>query len=165
MEAPGFELRQPRLGDLGWVVFVHGTGYADVYGWDERFEALVARIASDFQNSHDPEKERAWIAERNGQRVGCVYLVKNPEREGVAKLRLLFVDPKARGLGIGKALVHACTEFARAAGYSKIVLWTNSELAVARGIYEAEGYKLVKRAPDPMFPEGQFADEWELGLR
>lgn len=159
-----FVLREPRVGDLGWVVYRHGEGYASVYGWDLRFEALVARIASEFETSHDPAKERCWIAEREGERVGCVYLVRHPEREGVAKLRLLFVDPKARGLGIGKALVHACTEFAREAGYKKIVLWTNSELAAARGIYQAEGYKLVSRAPDEIFPEGQFAEEWELGL-
>jgi DNA-binding MarR family transcriptional regulator/ribosomal protein S18 acetylase RimI-like enzyme len=159
-----FILRTARLGDMGWVVLRHGEGYADVYGWDERFEALVAKIVSDFHAKCDPMKERCWIAERDGERVGCVYLVRHPELEGVAKLRLLWVDPRARGLGLGKTLVHECTVFAKQAGYKKIVLWTNSELAAARAIYEREGYKRVKRMPDPIFPTGQFAEEWELPL-
>ena len=159
-----FVLRAPRLGDLGWVVFRHGEGYASVYGWDARFEALVAKIVSEFETSHDPAKERCWIAERDGERMGCVYLLKCPEEEGVAKLRLLWVEPAARGLGLGKALVQECTRFAKQAGYKKIVLWTNSELKAARGIYEREGYKLVKREAHPIFPQGQFGEEWELGL-
>ena len=157
-------LREPRLGDMGWVLFRHGEGYADQHGWDERFEALVARIVADFMASHEPARERAWMAERDGERLGCVFLVRHPEREDTAKLRLLWVEPAARGLGVGKALVHACTEFARAAGYRKIVLWTNNELNAARGIYEREGYRMVSRKPDPIFPEGQFGEEWELVL-
>lgn len=149
---------------MGWVLLRHGTGYADVYGWDERFEALVARVIANFMAGHDPACERAWIADRDGERLGCVFLVNHPEQHGTAKLRLLWVEPAARGMGVGKALVHACTEFARQAGYRKVVLWTNSELASARGIYEREGYKRVSRQPDPIFPEGQYAEEWELLL-
>jgi GNAT superfamily N-acetyltransferase len=159
-----FVLRAPRLGDMGWVVYRHGDGYADLYGWDERFEALVARVASDFETAHDAGRERCWIAEREGERMGCVFLLKHPEWEDIAKLRLLWVEPAARGLGLGKALVQECTRFAKRAGYQKIVLWTNSELQSARGIYEREGYKLVKREPHPMFPKGQFGEEWELEL-
>ena len=159
-----FILRPPRLGDMGWVVFRHGEGYATLYGWTDQFEALVARVVADFETSHDPLRERCWIAERDGQRIGCVFLVQHHEQENVAKLRLLWVEPSARGLGLGKALVHECTEFARQARYRKIVLWTNSELKAARGIYEREGYKLVKREPHPVFPKGQFGEEWELAL-
>lgn len=159
-----FILRPPRLGDMGWVVFRHGEGYATVYGWTEQFEALVAGVVADFETSHDAARERCWIAERDGQRIGCVFVVKHHDRENVAKLRLLWVEPSARGLGLGKALVRECTQFARQAGYEKLVLWTNSELKAARGLYEKEGYKLVKREPHPVFPEGQFAEEWELTL-
>jgi len=159
-----FVLRGPRLGDFGWVVFRHGEGYATLYGWTEGFEALVARVVSDFETQHDASKERCWIVERDGERMGCVFLVKHPELEEVAKLRLLWVEPAARGLGLGKALVQECTRFAKQAGYKKIVLWTNSELKAARGIYEREGYKLVKQEPHAVFPKGQFGEEWELEL-
>jgi DNA-binding MarR family transcriptional regulator/GNAT superfamily N-acetyltransferase len=159
-----FMLRPPRLGDMGWIVFRHGEGYATLHGWSEQFEALVARIVSDFETAHDAEKERCWIAERDGERMGCVFLVKHPEQEEAAKLRLLWVEPAARGLGLGKALVQECTRFARQVGYKRIVLWTNSELKAARGIYEQEGYKLLKREPHPVFAKGQFGEEWELSL-
>lgn len=149
---------------MGWIVFRHGEIYAPVHGWDERFEALVARVVSDFETEHDPLRERCWIAESDGERMGCVFLLKHPEREGVAKLRLLWVETAARGLGLGKALVQECTRFARQAGYKKISLWTNSELAPARGLYAAEGYKLVKQEPHPIFPKGQLGEEWELEL-
>jgi DNA-binding MarR family transcriptional regulator/GNAT superfamily N-acetyltransferase len=159
-----FILRGPRLGDMGWVIFRHGEGYANLYGWDERFEALVARVAGEFESDHDPARERCWIAERDGERMGCIFLVKHPEQMDVAKLRLLWVEPAARGIGLGKALVQECTRFARQAGYKKIVLWTNSELKSARDLYEREGYKLVRREPHPMFPKPQLAEEWELAL-
>ncbi len=159
-----FILRPPRLGDMGWVVFRHGEGYATLYGWTDQFEALVARVVADFETRHDPARERCWIAERDGQRIGCVFLVEDHDQENVAKLRLLWVEPAARGLGLGKALVRECTQFARQAGYKKIVLWTNSELKAARGIYEREGYKLVKREPHSVFAKGQFGEEWELVL-
>ena len=157
-------LREPRLGDMGWVVLRHGEGYADVYGWDERFEALVAKIVAEFMAGHDTRRERAWIAERDGERLGCVFLVQHPEDKDAAKLRLLWVEPSARGLGLGKTLVHECTRFAKRAGYKRIVLWTNSELKAARGIYEREGYRLVAQKPEPIFAEGQMAEEWELLL-
>jgi DNA-binding MarR family transcriptional regulator/N-acetylglutamate synthase-like GNAT family acetyltransferase len=157
-------LREPRLGDMGWVLLRHGEGYADVYGWDERFEALVAKIVAEFMAGHDAARERAWIAERDGERLGCVFLVRHPEAKDAAKLRLLWVEPAGRGRGIGKALVHECTRFAKRAGYKRIVLWTNSELKAARGIYEREGYRLVSQKPDPIFAEGQMAEEWELAL-
>ena len=157
-------LREPRLGDMGWVVLRHGEGYADVYGWDERFEALVAKVVADFMAHHDERKERAWIAERGGERLGCVFLVQHPEKKDTAKLRLLWVEPQGRGLGIGKTLVHECTLFAKRAGYKRIVLWTNSELKPARGIYEREGYKLVSQKEEAIFAAGQLAEEWELGL-
>jgi DNA-binding MarR family transcriptional regulator/GNAT superfamily N-acetyltransferase len=157
-------LREPRLGDMGWVVLRHGEGYADVYGWDERFEALVAKVVADFMATHDARRERAWVAERDGERLGFVMLVQHPEKKDTAKLRLLWVEPGGRGLGIGKALVHECTTFAKRAGYKKIVLWTNSELKAARGIYEREGYKLVSQKTEPIFAEGQMAEEWELPL-
>ncbi|ABF42458.1 transcriptional regulator, MarR family with acetyltransferase activity [Candidatus Koribacter versatilis Ellin345] len=157
-------LREPRLGDMGWVLCGHGEGYADVYGLDVRFEALVARILADFMASRDPAKERAWIAERDGERMGCVFLVRHPEHKDTAKLRLLWVEAAARGLGVGKALVHECTRFAKQAGYKRIVLWTNSVLATARAIYEREGYTLVSEQAEPIFAQGQRAQEWELGL-
>lgn len=161
-----FILRAPRLGDMGWVLLRHGEGegYTSALGWDERFVALVARIIADFETFHDPAKERCWIAERHGERLGCVFLVKLLDRKGVAKLRLLWVEPSARGLGLGKALVQECTKFAQQAGYKKIVLFTNSELKAARSIYKSEGYKHVKSEPDPLFPKGQLAEEWELEL-
>lgn len=159
-----FILRPPRLGDMGWVVFRHGDGYATLYGWTDQFEALVARVVADFETSHDAARERCWIAERDGQRIGCVFLVQHHEQENVAKLRLLWVEPSARGLGLGKALVHECTQFARQVGYKKIMLWTNSELKPARAIYEREGYKLLKQEPHAIFPKGQFGEEWELEI-
>ena len=155
-------LRDPRPGDLGWVVERHGALYAQEYGWGVRFEALVAGIAARFVEHEDRTRERCWIAERDGERVGCVFLVKKSAT--VAQLRLLLVEPAARGLGLGRRLVDECTRFARRAGYRKVVLWTNSVLDAARHIYAAAGYRLVKRerhrdlGTDPVF------EVWELEL-
>jgi GNAT superfamily N-acetyltransferase len=138
-----------RPGDLGWVVMAHGELYADEFGWDTSFEALVARIVADFANDSDPARAAAWIAELAGERVGCVFCV--PADERTAQLRILLVHPRARGLGLGTRLTRECLAFARSAGYERMRLWTNHPLVAARRIYLTEGFTLVEEEPHSSF--------------
>ena len=162
--APPYLLRPHRPGDMGWVVSRNGALYADEYQWDMTFEALVARITADFIDHFDPVREYCWIAERDEVNVGCVFVVRHPEREGVAKLRMLLVEPSARGLGIGKKLVDECTRFARRSGYHTISLWTNDILIGARRLYQAAGYRLVSEDRHHSFGHDLVGQYWELTL-
>ena len=155
-------LRTHRPGDMGWVIHRHGALYAQEYGWDETFEALVAEIAAQFIKNLDQKRERCWIAELNGEPVGSVFLVKHTDQ--VAKLRLLLVEPAARGHGVGRRLVEECVQFARDCGYRKIVLWTQSILTAARKIYERAGFRLVKSEPNRAFGADLVSETWELDL-
>lgn len=161
-EESSFSIRPHRPGDMGWVVWRHGLLYAQEYGYDMRFEALVAEIVALFIQNFDRKRERCWIAEMDGEPVGSVFLVKLTN--SVAKLRLLLVEPKARGLGIGKRLVDECIRFSRDHGYKKIKLWTQSELDAARGIYSAAGFKVIGRKRHRDFGKPLVAETWELEL-
>jgi DNA-binding MarR family transcriptional regulator/GNAT superfamily N-acetyltransferase len=161
---PPFVLRLHRVGDMGWVIHRESIGYAEDYGWDQTFEALVARITEAFITNFDATCERCWIAEVDGLGVGHIFLVKHPDQPGTAKLRLLFVDRSARGLGLGDALVKECIAFARIAGYRKITLWTQSILDAAHHIYEKAGFRLVKEEPHHSFGKDLIGQEWELEL-
>jgi len=160
--AEPFYLRHHEAGDMGWVIHQHGLLYSQEYGWDESFEALVAQICADFINNFDPKKERCWIAEMQGERVGSVFCVKASDE--VAKLRLLLVDPKARGLGLGTRLVEECIRFARRSGYKKLTLWTNDILVEARHIYEKKGFVLVEQEAHHSFGHDLVGENWDLML-
>ncbi len=172
--AAPFTLRPHRAGDIGWVVSRHGALYAAEYGWDMRFEALVARIAADFIDRFDAQREACWIAERGGAAapspIGSVFLVQAHDAvtqapiDGLAQLRMLLVEPSARGLGLGVALAAECERFARAAGYRRITLWTNACLLAARGIYQRRGYVLTHSEAHHSFGHAMVGETWELAL-
>jgi DNA-binding MarR family transcriptional regulator/GNAT superfamily N-acetyltransferase len=160
-QAP-WRLRSHQAGDIGWVIARHGALYAQEYKFDSRFETMVARVAADFLAQHDPARERCWIAERDGVNLGSVFLVRKSEE--IAKLRLLIVEPTARGLGIGRHLVSECISFARQAGYRGITLWTNDVLVAARAIYQRAGFRLVASAPHADFGPPMIGEDWDLSL-
>lgn len=151
-----------RPGDLGWVIGRHGARYAAEYGWNLEFEVLVAGIVTAFFSQHDPAREHGWFADLDGQTVGCIFLVRASDR--TAKLRLLLVEPEARGLGIGGELIRTCIAFARQAGYETVTLWTNSVLVAARRRYQAAGFRLVASEPHHSFGHDLIGQTWELDL-
>ncbi len=158
-----YRLRQHRPGDLGWIVQRHGVLYAEEQGYDEKFEGGVAQIAAEFLAHHDAARERCWIAEKDGERAGCVMLVKKSPT--VAKLRVLLVEPRARGAGLGMRLIQACIRFARRAGYRKITLWTHRSLSAARRLYERAGFRMVSSHAVHKFGRDLVDEIWELPLR
>jgi DNA-binding MarR family transcriptional regulator/GNAT superfamily N-acetyltransferase len=161
-EKPAWSLRPPRPGDMGWIVSRHAVLYAQEYGWTEPFEGLCAQIVADFVNNFDARRERCWIAESVGENAGCVMLVKDTDE--VARLRLLLVEPSARGLGIGGRLVGECVQFARTAGYRKITLWTHSVLLPARHLYQRAGFQFTSSEPRHSWGQDVVSEIWDLPL-
>ena len=162
MASEPYVLRAPRSGDFGWVVHRQGVLYFEEHGWNEEFEALVARIVADYVEGRDPEQENSWMAEMDGEVVGCVFLVKGTET--VARLRILYTEPKARGHGIGTQLVAECIRFARDAGYGELTLWTNGGLDAARRIYERAGFHLKEEKRHHSFGHDLVGQNWTLKL-
>jgi GNAT superfamily N-acetyltransferase len=160
--AEPYSLRPPRIGDIGWVIHRQAVLYQQEYGWNGDFEVLLAEIFAAMMRTFDPSRERGWIAERGGEAVGSVYVVR--QSDTVAKLRLLYVDPSARGLGIGRRLVHECIAFARGKAYRSMTLWTNDPLVAARRIYVEAGFDLVASEPVHAFGKDMVSETWELAL-
>lgn len=158
-------LRPHRPGDMGKVVELEGAGYVEQFGWDQSFEGLAAKIVADFLANFDPARERCWIADLDGRHVGHVFLVRHREQPDTAKLRLLYVDPSARGMGVGQRLVSECVQFAREAGYKKITLWTQSILTAAHRIYQSAGFRLVREEPHHSFSKDLIGQTWDLDLQ
>lgn len=161
-QPPAFTLRELRPGDMGWVIHRQTVLYAQEYGWNNEFEALAAEIGAKFIREFDPALERAWIAERDGQIVGAVFVVRQDDT--TAKLRMLYVESSARGLGLGARLVDECLAFARQAGYTRMVLWTNSVLVSARRIYEHAGFELLEEEPHHSFGHDLIGQVWGRDL-
>ncbi len=157
-------LRTHRPGDMGWITERHGVVYGREYGWDGHIEAVTARVCADFLDNFDPERERCWVAERDGQRLGCVFLVKEPDAPGVGRLRLLLLEPAARGTGLGRRLVEECVAFGREAGYREIVLWTHKVLTAARAIYAKVGFELVETWTHEEFGKAEVSETWRMTL-
>lgn len=162
--APELVVRKHAIGDIGWAIECHGRLYADEYGWNAEFEALVASLFARFASSHDPGTERCWIAELDGERVGCVFVVRNADDPDVAQLRCLLVDPLARGHGVGRRLVEECIAFARTAGYRRMLLWTNDVLVAARRIYEGCGFVLAEENRHHSFGHDLVGQVWTKDL-
>jgi DNA-binding MarR family transcriptional regulator/GNAT superfamily N-acetyltransferase len=160
--AASYLLRPHQPGDMGWIVHRQGLLYAQEYGYDEQFEALAAQVVAEFVERYDSKRERCWIAEKGGEVVGSVFLVSKSKT--VAQLRLLYVEPATRGLGIGSRLVGECVRFARQVGYKKMILWTQSELDAARHIYRKAGFRILKRKPHHSFSKDLVAETWQLSL-
>ena len=157
-----FTLREPHGDDIEWVIRRHGEIYTDEYGWDDRFRQLVEEIARAFVRDFNPDRERCWIAERDGERIGCVFLVHKSDE--IAQLRLLLVEPSARGFGVGRMLVQECIDFAVSHGYSQMRLWTNDVLVSARRIYEAAGFRLIEEEEHSSWGKPLTSQTWELDL-
>ncbi|HWR14367.1 MAG TPA: bifunctional helix-turn-helix transcriptional regulator/GNAT family N-acetyltransferase [Terriglobales bacterium] len=155
-------LRSHRPGDMGWIVHRHGELYWQEYGWDERFEALVAEIVAEFVKNYDPKREKCWVAERNGEIVGSIFLVRKDD--DTAKLRMLYLEPSARGLGLGRRLVEECVRYAKQVGYKKMTLWTQANLTAARAIYQKTGFRLMSQQKNRSFGKDLVAETWERDL-
>ncbi len=162
MTTPTVTLRPPQPGDYGWVISRHGSVYAREYGWDVSFEALVADLVADFIRSHDPARERCWIADLGGEPVGSIFCTRKDDE--TAKLRMLILDPKARGLGVGALLVDACMGYARETGYRRMTLWTNDILIAARELYAGRGWVMTAAEPVHAFGHDMVSETWEVSL-
>ena len=161
---PTIAVRPYRIGDVGWAIEQHGRLYAEEFGWNGEFEALVATLFARFATHHDPQSEQFWVAEVDGERIGCVFVVRNEKDPRTAQLRCLLVDPRGRGLGVGRRLVDECLRFAKSAGYERMLLWTNDVLVAARRIYEGAGFSLLEESPHHSFGHDLVGQIWVRSL-